>query len=319
MKKDSILAIAALTMATPVLAQDAGSVLFTKGDVSAEREPAVELARGDGVLAGDTVVTGDASRAQLRMLDGAKIAVRPNSRLRIDEYEYTAPGSDASVTTVDDKSVMSLVKGGFRTITGAIGKEDNSDYEVRTAVGVLGIRGTDYSAVFCQGDCNWVPGVSAGSPIEDGLYLGVVDGRIAFTTPQTTIELGAGEYAFIPLAARPPEILDSPPAVLLDDIDLLFDDDGSARGFNTTLGTRRSPDSASKSDGSSDSGDDRPDSSAPETPRQPVIGVDPDGTPVDITPGAPPPFTGSAHGQLLYRAAGCSRQRLEFDNAEPTR
>ena len=54
--------------------------------------------------------------------------------------------------------------------------EDEQAYEVRTPVGVLGIRGTDYSAVFCNGDCTWVPGFNPNAPIEDGLYLGVTDG-----------------------------------------------------------------------------------------------------------------------------------------------
>ncbi len=290
MKRDSILSLALLMLTTTTaFADDAGSVLFVKGDVSAEREPAVALAKGDLVLAGDTVVTGSASRAQLLMLDGAKVAIRPDSRLRIDEYAYNEPGTDATVTSVDDKSVMSLVKGGFRTITGAIGKEDQSDYEVRTPVGVLGIRGTDYSAVLCRGDCNWVPGVAANAPIEDGLYLGVVDGRIAFTTPQTSIELGSGEYAFIPLTNKPPQMLDAPPKVLLDDNDLVDANGSSAMGFNATLSERRRPDpSAPPADDGSANGNKRPDGNTPEAPKQPVIGINADGTPIDITPGTPP-------------------------------
>ena len=235
------------------MAQEAGSVVFAKGEVSAERQPPEALVKGDAIRTNDTVVTGDASRAQLLMLDGAKIAMRPNSRLRIDEFSYTAPAtSGATITSSNDKSVMNLVKGGFRTITGAIGKQNEADYEVRTAVGVLGIRGTDYTAVFCNGDCDWVPGVAAGAAIPDGLYLGVTAGVIVFRTATTTIELKAGEYAFIPLDEPEPQRLNSPPAVLLDDNDLRFDpgsdssgatrpgDDNGMRGFNATLGTRRS-------------------------------------------------------------------------------
>ena len=110
------------------VAADAGSVLFAKGTVTAERAPAVALAKGDAVLDDDTIATGDASRAQLLMIDGAKIAIRPNSILRIDEYAYTESAATV-VSQSNNKSVMSLVKGGFRTITGAVGKEDRSDYE----------------------------------------------------------------------------------------------------------------------------------------------------------------------------------------------
>ena len=77
------------------LAADAGTVLFARGEVTAEREPPVPLAKGDSVLDDDTVATGDASRAQLLLLDGAKIAIRPNSRLRIDEYVFQgAPATE---------------------------------------------------------------------------------------------------------------------------------------------------------------------------------------------------------------------------------
>ena len=309
------------------MAQDAGSVVFVKGDVSAERQPPEALTKGDAIRVSDTVVTGDASRTQLLMLDGAKIAMRPNSRLLIEDFSYSRPTTPgATVTSSTDKSVIGLVKGGFRTITGAIGKENEADYEVRTAVGVLGIRGTDYTAVFCNGDCDWVPGGSAGGAIPDGLYLGVSEGVISFRTTTRTIELKAGEYAFIPLDDPEPQRMDSPPAVLLDENDLRFDpkgdsagdpsaktrpdDDGSAddddsrdpsgaaagdggdsssTGFNATLGIRRAPKSSSaQSSGNDSSQDPNADDGSSETAEIPIIGIGPDGTPVDLTPGTPP-------------------------------
>lgn len=290
------LALAANAVA---VADDAGTVIFARGDVSAERQPPVALAKGDTVLDDDEVITGSNSRAQLLMIDGAKIALRPDSRLRIEEYAYTPAAAAGTVSANDDKTVMSLVKGGFRTITGAIGKEADDEYEVRTAVGVLGIRGTDYTAVFCNGDCTWVPGVPAASPIADGLYLGITDGTIVFRTSLRTIELTAGDYAFIPLDDPEPRRLDSAPSVLLDDNDLRFDDSqGSAprkpdsgsptTGFDATLGTRRAPESgaAGEDDGSANPGAGSDDDG--EAPPRPTIGIDADGTPIDLTPGNTP-------------------------------
>jgi len=306
--------LASLACVQTALAAEAGSVIFARGSVTAEREPPVALAKGDAVLEQDTIATGPASRAQLLMLDGAKIAVRPESRLVIEEYAYEEPAA-ATVTTRDDKSVMNLVKGGFRTITGAIGKDDPSAYEVRTPVGVLGIRGTDYSAVFCRGDCAWAPGVTPGAPVEDGLYLGVVEGTIWFRTPTETIEVAAGGYAFIPLATQRPEMLDTPPPVLLDDNDLRFQagqvgskpgDSGrepsaEAPGFDTALGTRRgAPPSSSPPAGDGDEPIDE--SGTREPPAQPQIAIDPDGNPIDITPGGTRPqgnrTIGYSSGQL---------------------
>ena len=149
-----IVFIALVLFASQALAQDAGSVSFASGDVTAERQPATKLAKGDTVFATDAIITGAASRAQLVMSDGAKIAMRPDSRIVIDEYVYAAATSTGSaVSTTDDSSVISLVKGGFRSITGAIGKDNPQNYEVRTAVGVLGIRGTNFAVLLC-GNCD---------------------------------------------------------------------------------------------------------------------------------------------------------------------
>ena len=296
-----------LVTTSTAFAADAGSVVFATGSVTAERQPPATLAKGDAVLDNDTVATGDASRAQLLMLDGAKVAIRPNSQLRIEEYVFqaTQPAdpSEPVVATSFDRSVSTLLKGGFRTITGAIGKDDETAYEVRTAVGVLGIRGTDYSAVFCNGDCDWVPGVDPSTPIEDGLYLGVTEGTIFFRNEIMEIELDAGEYAFIPLVSRAPLRLDSPPLVLLDDNDLRFEpgapppppfadiDDGSTAGFDSKLGSRREP------DGSSSSAEPDTSSSAPDrgsrTPALSIFAFNVDGTPVNITAGFAPQPTGN--------------------------
>lgn len=190
------LTILLISFATELVAADAGSVLFSKGSVTAERDTAVNLVKGDAVLATDTVTTGDASRAQLLMIDGAKIAIRPNSEVRIDEYSYAA-AAPTVVEQADDTSVISLLIGGFRTITGAIGEEDRSNYEVRTPVGVLGIRGTNFAILLCGGDCDWAPNVNPGEPIEDGLYIGVTEGIIIFRAQGGEIIVRAGEYAFI--------------------------------------------------------------------------------------------------------------------------
>ena len=307
-----------LLTANAAFAADAGQVIFAKGEVTAERQPPVALAKGDTILVEDTIATGDASRAQFLMIDGAKIAMRPNSRLRIEEYAYpsgeTAVPGQAVVTTSDDRSVTSLLKGGFRTITGVIGRDNEESYEVRTPVGVLGIRGTSFGVLLCRGDCGYPPGLS-GPPIEDGLYIGVTGGIVFFRNEFGEIEIKAGEFVFIPLVDRRPRRLQTPPALLLDDQDLRFDpdgsearvddekprppddddpsrppDDGSAQpptdpdgsgtGFNARFSIRRVPESSSAQPQSTDQGE-----GSEATPEKPIIGTDPDGTPVDITPG----------------------------------
>jgi FecR protein len=293
---------AALLAATGVQAAhaaEAGTVTFATGSVSAERQPAAPLAKGDAVLAEDNVITGAASRAQLMMIDGARIAIRPSSRIRIDEYVYAAaaqPAAPAVTGSAQDSSVISLVKGGFRTITGAIGKEDPSNYEVRTAVGVLGIRGTNFAVLLCSGNCNAAPGVPPGSVVPDGLYIMVSEGRIVFSNEVANLEAGAGEFLFVPLDTRRPLRLETTPPVFIDDSDLRFEPPGAAgaaagglTGFDAKLGTRRAPDSSASGSSAPGTGEEQKDDAGQtETPRQSIQGIDSDGSPVDLTPGGAP-------------------------------
>jgi FecR protein len=285
------MSFALVLFALPLVAQasTAGQVIFATGTVTAERGNTVNLSKGDDVLVADTVRTGSASRAQLLMLDGAKLAIRPDSAIRIDEYSYPAAvaGGNAVSTADPERSVTSLLKGGFRTITGAIGKGDEKDYEVRTAVGVLGIRGTDYTAVFCNADCSNAPGATS-TPPENGLYLGVTGGVIFFRNEVTDIELRAGQFAFVPLDTRRPRRLNVPPPVLIDNIELAGSESNrpAPAGFDAKLGSRRQPEinaapvdsDAADKDGTADDG----------TPAQPRTGTDADGNLIDFTPGQSP-------------------------------
>src|SRR5690606_24291281 len=79
------------------------------------------------------------SRVQIRFIDNALLALQENSRLNIREYHLAQEGAEQS------KVLMELVEGGFRTLTGSIGKGNEQAYQVTTPVASIGIRGTLYS------------------------------------------------------------------------------------------------------------------------------------------------------------------------------
>ncbi len=289
-----VLAVVLFTLSELALAA-VGKVLFVSGPVTLERGGTRTLNKGDGLEVGDVIVTGEKARAQILMADGAKIALRSGSRFRIDEFSLPPAvntPTQAAVVATDGRSVASLLKGGFRTTTGTVGKVDRNAYEVRTPIGTLGIRGTDYAAVFCVGDCTDVPGMAAGVPIRDGLYLGVYEGTISFVGGGRELVVNMGEFVFIPLAGTRPEPLQTPPAFLEEDgagrISV-----GSAGGARPAASSakleefneRRTPSEASE--GEKDSTRDESDVS------QPVIGTTPGGTPVDLTGGSTPPPRGN--------------------------
>ncbi|MEX2470339.1 MAG: FecR domain-containing protein, partial [Pseudohongiellaceae bacterium] len=118
----------------------AGRVVVTRGQVSAIDTDGNtrELARGREIFVGDTVVTGAAGFAQIRMTDSAIVSLKEATRFEIVAYAYEEnPNTDVST--------MRLIEGGFRTITGQIGGADNPDaYTVETQFANIGIRGTDH-------------------------------------------------------------------------------------------------------------------------------------------------------------------------------
>jgi hypothetical protein len=96
------------------------------------------------VYAGDMLITAKDSYAQVEMNDGTKMTLRPNSNLRIEDFHFKKDEPKS------DNIVLRLLKGGFRTLTGLIGKRGNTDaYKLRAATATIGIRGTDFSTRLC--------------------------------------------------------------------------------------------------------------------------------------------------------------------------
>lgn len=186
-----------------VLGQTAvGDVLLATGAVSATSpDGSVRvLGKGSPVFAGDRITTAKKSLCVLLMVDEAKMTIKQDSELVIDQYQFE--GAE------DDSSVLELVKGGFRTVTGIIGSNNPDAYQVDSNLSVLGIRGTEFSKQICgKGDCFQIGG---GEP-EPGEYTTVHQGNVFVTTKANncdtsckvncdsacTIELGVNMTGFV--------------------------------------------------------------------------------------------------------------------------
>ena len=117
-------------------AQDIGRVLSLEGQASVEREARREpLAAGTPIRSGDRVRTGADGGLQLWFTDGSIVALRAGSELHISDYRYD---KDAST----DRSIMGLLRGGLRTVTGFIARQTRQSYRVITPTATIGVRGT---------------------------------------------------------------------------------------------------------------------------------------------------------------------------------
>ncbi|MEL0083684.1 MAG: hypothetical protein VW985_11700, partial [Gammaproteobacteria bacterium] len=117
-------AVGSAAVKEPVsMADRIGRITALRGQLTATGEDGATrtLRRRSYVRQGDTLNTGVRGGAQVKFNDGAQIALRRDSSVRIDEYNWqgTEDGSE--------KAAISLVKGGFRTITGAIGRSNKDN------------------------------------------------------------------------------------------------------------------------------------------------------------------------------------------------
>lgn len=123
------------------LAETAGKVSFVTGNVTATSPDGQSraLTRGAAINGGDRIETRG-GRLQIRFTDGGFVSLQPNSVFGVDQYLY------ANKAPEETSLFFSLLRGGMRTVTGAIGKVNKQSYKVRTPVATIGIRGTGYRA-----------------------------------------------------------------------------------------------------------------------------------------------------------------------------
>ena len=186
--------------------EGAGKLLMVRGQVTAvapggDIRP---LERGDLVYSGETLSTGPNSSVRIRFSDGGFIFLRSGTRFRIDEYRNKGEPKE-------DKSAFTLLKGGFRSITGSIGRSNKESYKVGTPVATIGIRGTDHQGRYCAGDC--IDLMNRGvMPPADGLYTGtnsgatVVGGRV----------FRAGQFGYTNPERQTVRLPDPPPILAVD-------------------------------------------------------------------------------------------------------
>jgi len=182
MNRPALLALLAMLLVTSANAAEpamAGMVMQIRGAAFANhRESSGNLSKGMAVLTGDHIVTGHNTRVALKMKDGAILTLGADTEFAINEYRYSPKAQQGSAS-------LELIKGAFRAVTGAIGKLKGRDFKVKTSVGVIGIRGTDFWGGFYFSQALDVALLGG-----KGIYVENAAGRVEVTVPGdgTTIQ-----------------------------------------------------------------------------------------------------------------------------------
>lgn len=203
-----LLPAALFLLAAPFARADGGRVTGHTGDSFIERGSSVRGIDSSSIIySGDTLRTNDNGRVQWTMMDDSSFAMLGDSKFKVDEFS----------TTGKAKAIFSLLKGGFRTITGLISKRAGDEYRVETPVATLGVRGTIYTAIFCKGGCDkYIADATERAKVQDGLYVKVEQGTVTIKNSKGSIEVHQGEVGFVPNDGSAPVIADASAAAFMN-------------------------------------------------------------------------------------------------------
>jgi hypothetical protein len=170
-----------------------------KGDVKISRNGGEAFSAKSGIplRAGDRIITGNNSKLQTILLDGTAFTMGQNSDMVLDDFVYDPK------TTIGKISI-NVIKGAMRFITGKVAGRNPNAFQVKTPVGSLGRRGTDFQ-------------IKIGADTVGTVY--VYEGSIVITEKRTgrQIEVSEGQmievrpwgFATIPVSFTPEEKKDA--------------------------------------------------------------------------------------------------------------
>ncbi|NNE62951.1 MAG: hypothetical protein HKN34_02600 [Gammaproteobacteria bacterium] len=127
---------------------EVGEIEFSRGALTGqlEGESVRLLGKGQVVMQGETLSTGNNSFAVVQLNDGTRMTLRPKTVFKVDQL---------NTNSGQENALLSLIKGGFRAITGSISKSLKGVFKVNTGIATIGIRGTEFDARICdESDCD---------------------------------------------------------------------------------------------------------------------------------------------------------------------
>lgn len=183
-------------------ASTAGVFQFVAGEVklflaTGSERPA---RKGAPLSVGDTVATAKGGFAQIKMGDGAIVVVQPESRLKVAEFRYEGKEDGT------EKVLYRLERGGFRAVTGVIGRTNKENYLIETPIAHMGVRGTDHESYYFPG-----PGPANGEPARPGVYNKVNVGLAYIRTQAGEVLVRPNEVGYAASAQAVPGLLPAVP------------------------------------------------------------------------------------------------------------
>ncbi|WP_420598114.1 FecR family protein [Neptuniibacter sp.] len=117
-------------------AESIGKVVLAQGQPIVERDNQhLPIKRNDKLYQKDRLITPVGSRLLIKLKDKTTVSLAENTVFELSRYTFGKKKSDVS---------FKMIKGAFRTLTGAIGKQANPKFEIHTPLATIGVRGTEF-------------------------------------------------------------------------------------------------------------------------------------------------------------------------------
>jgi hypothetical protein len=179
-----------------------GHVTVKSGNVVAvdARKVSRRLDVQSPVYIGDKIITGEHGMVQLNMIDQAVLNLSCFSVMMIEQYALSS-GNRASI--------INLLQGTLRKVTGSIGGNNKDVYELKTPVASVGVRGTEYALRVYQ-----PKGCGGKLDADDSLYIEVIKGIVDVHNDAGSEVLVRGDSAVVPLPTVAPKKQAMKPGIL---------------------------------------------------------------------------------------------------------
>jgi len=195
-----LLALALSATAAAQGAAPVGTVTHLSGTLLVKRADGTRmLSVKSDIYEGDALITQADTYARLKFNDDGEVVMRPDSNMTVNSYAFHPDEPQR------DNALLALVKGGMRSVTGLLGHRNKEKFSVQTPTATIGIRGTHFGALLCQGDCGAIR-TPTGAPPPDGLHVDVAQGAISLTNGAGVQVVNAGQFAYVRDAVTPPVI-----------------------------------------------------------------------------------------------------------------
>lgn len=194
--------LAALLLGSGLAHAGVGEVTHLSGILSVKKPDGTSkiLSIKSDVYQGDTLTTQQDTYARVKFSDGGEVVLRPGSQLKIESYAFNEGKPES------DNVFFNMLRGGLRAVTGLIGKRNREKVSFSTSTATIGIRGTHFGALLCNGDCGGVP-TTSGQPPANGLHIDVASGAVVVSNPAGSQTINTGQFGYVQNPNTPPVIV----------------------------------------------------------------------------------------------------------------